>query len=41
MIIRDEKGNELLDILKVDELQAEKLYTPITHTLVIIRMKLL
>ena len=38
MIIRDEKGNELLDILKVDELQAEKLYTPITHTLVIIKI---
>lgn len=38
MIIRDEKGNELLDILKVDEMQAEKLYTPITHALVVVKI---
>ena len=38
MIIRDEKGNELLEIIKVDEAQAENLYAPITHALVVVKI---
>ena len=38
MIIKDVKGNELLEIIKVNETQAEKLYHPINHALVVVKV---
>ena len=38
MIIGDENGNELLKVIKVDEAEAETLYTPITHALVVVKI---
>ena len=38
MIIKDVKGNELLEIIEVDETQAAKFYHPITHALVVVKV---
>ena len=31
MIVKDAKGNELLEVIDVPEEQAEKMYNPINH----------
>ena len=33
MIVKDAKGNELLDVIDVPEEQAEKMYKPVNHCL--------
>ena len=38
MIIKDKKGNELLEIIQVEELQATNLYHPVTHALVVVKI---
>ena len=38
MIIKDSKGNELLDIIKLDETQAEVEYSNITHALAVVKI---
>lgn len=38
MIIKDIKGNELLEIIDVPEVQAEKLYNPINHCLAVVKI---
>ena len=38
MIIADAKGNELLDIIKVDEENADKEYKPINHCLAVVKV---
>jgi len=38
MIIKDVKGNELLEIIRVEEVQAEKLYQPVNHALVVVKI---
>ena len=38
MIIKDVKGNELLEVLQVEEDMAEKLYSPVNHALVVVRV---
>lgn len=38
MIVRDEKGNELLEMIPVEESQADQLYQPITHALGIVKL---
>lgn len=38
MIVKDDKGNELLELIDVDENQAEKLYHPVNHALVVVRV---
>lgn len=38
MIIKDAKGNELLEIIKVEELQAMELYQPVNHALVVVKV---
>ena len=38
MLIKDVKGNELLDLFKVDELQADNEYSPITHCLAVVKV---
>ena len=37
MLIKDVKGNELLDIIKVEESQADNEYSPITHCLAVVK----
>lgn len=38
MIVVDNKGNELLDIIDVSELNADKEYEPINHCLVVVKI---
>lgn len=38
MIVKDVKGNELLEIIKVDEVKAEKLYHPVNHALAVVKI---
>lgn len=38
MIIKDAKGNELLEIIQVEEARALDLYHPITHALVVVKI---
>ncbi len=38
MIIADAKGNELLEIIKVDEENADKEYKPINHCLAVVKV---
>lgn len=38
MIVRDSKGNELLDVIAVPENEAEKLYSPVNHALVVVKV---
>lgn len=38
MIVKDAKGNELLEIIRVDEERAEKLYSPVNHALVVVKI---
>lgn len=37
MLIRDEKGNELLEIIDVPEGRADELYRPVTHALGVVK----
>ena len=39
MIVVDAKGNELLDIINVEEENADKQYKPITHCLAVVRIE--
>lgn len=38
MLIKDVKGNELLDIFNVDEDKADESYSPITHCLAVVKV---
>lgn len=38
MLIRDERGNELLEIIPVAEEQAMERYTPVNHALVVVKI---
>ena len=38
MIIADEKGNELLDVIDVSEMDADKEYEPINHCLAVVKI---
>ena len=38
MIVVDDKGNELLDIIDVSESDADKEYKPITHCLAVVKI---
>lgn len=38
MIVKDEKGNELLAVLSVEEPKADALYGPITHALGVVKL---
>ena len=38
VVIKDIKGNELLDILKPDEDKADAEYQPITHCLAVVKV---
>ena len=38
MLIKDAKGNELLEIIPVAEEQAAQLYTPVNHALVVVKI---
>lgn len=38
MIAVDHKGNELLDMIDVDESDAEKMYRPINHCLLVVKI---
>lgn len=38
MIVKDGKGNELLELIQVEESSAEKLYCPITHALAVVKI---
>ncbi len=37
MLIKDVKGNELLDLIKADEEKADESYSPITHCLAVVK----
>ena len=39
MIVRDNKGNELLDIIYVDEDNADMKYEPINHCLAVVKIE--
>ena len=39
MIVRDNKGNELLDIIYVDEGNADMKYEPINHCLAVVKIE--
>lgn len=39
MLVKDARGNELLEIIKVDEEQAMKLYGPVTHALMVVKVE--
>ena len=39
MLVKDSKGNELIDILNVDEETAEKKYKPINHCLAVVKIE--
>lgn len=38
MIVKDAKGNELLDVIDVPEEQAEKMYKPVNHCLAVVKV---
>ena len=38
MLIKDVKGNELLDLVKTDEDKADAEYKPITHCLAVVKV---
>lgn len=38
MIVKDSKGNELLEIIKENEIQAERLYKPLNYALVVVKI---
>lgn len=38
MIVKDNRGNELLKVLKVSEEEAMKLYTPVNHALLVVKI---
>ena len=38
MLVKDEKGNELLKIIDVDENTAQATYSPITHALAVVKV---
>lgn len=38
MIIKDGKGNELLEVIQVEEVKAEKIYSPVNHALVVVKI---
>ncbi|MBQ7933955.1 MAG: NUDIX domain-containing protein [Lachnospiraceae bacterium] len=38
MIVKDHKGNELLDVFFVDEETAQQKHTPVTHALVVVKV---
>lgn len=38
MIVKDARGNELLEIIYIDESEAERIYENITHSLVVIKI---
>lgn len=39
MIVVDSKGNELLDIINVDEENADNQYEPINHCLAVVKIE--
>lgn len=38
MLVRDKRGNELLELIQTKECEADKLYRPVTHSLGIVRL---
>lgn len=38
MLVKDERGNELLEILQVEEGEIDKLYHPVTHALLVVKI---
>lgn len=38
MIIKDTKGNELLEVIDVSEEEAEKMYNPVNHCLAVVKV---
>lgn len=38
MIIKDERGNELLEIIDVEEKEAEQKYSPVNHALAVVKV---
>lgn len=38
MIIKDERGNEFLEMIQVDEKQADKEYAPVNHALSVVKV---
>lgn len=38
MIVKDTKGNRLLDVINVAEEQAERQYSPVKHTLAVVKI---
>ena len=38
MIVKNAKGNELLDVIDVPEEQAEKMYKPVNHCLAVVKV---
>lgn len=38
MIVKDTRGNELLEVISVDESEAERIYENITHSLVVVKI---
>ncbi len=39
MLVKDARGNELLEVIRVEEEQAMKLYQPVTHALVVVKVE--
>lgn len=38
MLVKDARGNELLEVIAVDEAQAMQVYQPVTHALVVVKV---
>ncbi len=38
MLVKDARGNELVEIIKVEEEQALELYVPVTHALMVVKV---
>lgn len=38
MIVKDSKGNELLEIIRVNEDEADEQYKPISHCLAVVKV---
>ena len=38
MIVKDDVGNELIDVINVKESEAENLYSPVTHSLAVVKI---
>lgn len=38
MIVKDAKGNELLEVIDVPEERAEKMYNPVNHCLAVVKV---